>query len=971
MSDLQQPASLLDGLILGEPISNHHGVRCCPAICESNDDKYIIKIISLPESQSKLDALIFTGACSDEAQALAYFKELADGIVSEAEILHQLGQLEGFMGPVSFESREMHNGVGYQVFLKSNYTPSLSRLMLEQPLTHLAAVNLGLDLCAALTASRRLGYLYVDLRPENIFYCENKGYRIGDLGFIPMGSLKYASLPERYRSCYTAPEVHDALSTLSDTMDIYALGLVLYQIFNNGQLPFEGNAPVKPFPTPLYADYEMAEIILKACAPEPKDRWQDPAQMGQALVDYMQRNSVNATPIIPAPVVIDEPAQEDTDFLTDEENNAELAELLAALPEELPPVQLAMDGSMLPLIRPQQEEPQEVPEEHPQEADPEQLTFLVTQTDEETGLTVEVVQMLALADDLIAHQLPEPVVAPGPIDVELPPVVAEDAEEAEDAEPDIILPHVEVEPAEEEPQPVNYDTEDEYLYNLPVRRPRKWIAIVTTVVLLLSAIIGGYIWYHNFFVQKVNSMTVQGSGNEITITIVSEIDEKLLTAICTDSYGNTLRSPVSGGVARFTNLTPGTLYRIRLEISGLHKLVGSTTGIYTTDNQTTITSFTATCGNEDGSVILTISHSGPDSNQWTMIASATGEEDRIQTFSGHKVTMNGLTPGKLYTFRLSADGDMPLAGQTELQYTAQKIITAQDLQVTACGGGSMSIAWTQPDAPSGQIWYLRCYNDAGYDQTVSTTEYLYTFTGLDHSTGYTVTVMADGMPQSVSTSISANPINITAYTATAMTPYAFTLSWEYTGTAPKDGWVLRYSINNSDEFHVSCPSNEIFLTLISDATYEFTVIPADNVTYFTQSYIYTAPTVTPFEGYGITAENIKPSLVLRPDSDQWSIEDLTDDSYKTVFRAEEKAAILLNVATDFSLSEDAMNIVFVIRDNAAQLISAEQYNTSWQALWKESNCLLDLPQMPNQSGEYYLDLYFNDAMVVTLPFTVL
>ena len=94
MSDLQQPASLLDGLILGEPISNHHGVRCCPAICESNDDKFIIKIISLPESKSKLDALIFTGACSDEAQALAYFKELADGIVSEAEILHQLGQLE-------------------------------------------------------------------------------------------------------------------------------------------------------------------------------------------------------------------------------------------------------------------------------------------------------------------------------------------------------------------------------------------------------------------------------------------------------------------------------------------------------------------------------------------------------------------------------------------------------------------------------------------------------------------------------------------------------------------------------------------------------------------------------------------------------------------------------------------------------------------------------------------------------------
>ena len=971
MSDLQQPASLLDGLILGEPISNHHGVRCCPAICESNDDKYIIKIISLPESQSKLDALIFTGACSDEAQALAYFKELADGIVSEAEILHQLGQLEGFMGPVSFESREMHNGVGYQVFLKSNYTPSLSRLMLEQPLSHLAAVNLGLDLCAALTASRRLGYLYVDLRPENIFYCENKGYRIGDLGFIPMGSLKYASLPERYRSCYTAPEVTDALSSLSDTMDIYALGLVLYQIFNNGQLPFEGNAPDVAFPTPLYADYEMAEIILKACAPDPKDRWQNPAQMGQALVDYMQRNSVNATPIIPAPVIIDEPVVEDADFLTEEENNAELAELLAELPEEIPPVQLAMDGSMLPLIFTPETEPQEIPHEEPEENNLDQLSFITTQTDEETGLTVEVAHMLALADDLIAHELPEPVVAPGPIDVALPPLMIEETEETEETKPEIIPATAETDSEPEKSETVEYDTEDEYLYDLPVRHPRRWIAIVTAAVLLLAAIVGGYIWYNDFFLQKVDSLTIQGSGNEITLTIVSNIDEKLLTAICTDSYGNTLRSPVTGGVAHFTELKPGTLYRIRLEISGLHKLVGSTTGIYTTEDQTTIMSFTGACGNEDGSVVLTFSHDGPDNNMWTIIISTPGEKDRTQKFSGHEVTINGLTPGKQYTFRLEADADMPLAGQTELQYTAQKIITAQDLKVTACGVGNLSVAWNQPDAPAGQIWHLRCYNDAGYDQTVSTTDFAYTFTGLDHSTGYTVLVTADGMPQSVSTSVTANPINVTGYTATAVTPYALNLVWEFTGAAPKDGWILRYRVNGANEILLPCSNNEITMALVANAMYEFTVVPADNITYYTQSYVYNAPAATPFEGYGISGETLQSALVLRPEGEEWSIEDLTDESYKTEFSTEETAVILLTALSEFSLSEDPINVVFAIRDDAAQLISAEQLSTSWQALWVGEYCPLEIPLMPNQAGTYSLDLYFNGALVTTFQFTLI
>ena len=104
-------------------------------------------------------------------------------------------------------------------------------------MTHLEAVNLGLDLCQALAICRRAGQLYVDLKPTNVFISKGKEYRIGDLGFIPLDMLKYTSLPSKYRSPYSPPEVLDDLKTLNETVDTYAVGMILYQIYNNNKLP--------------------------------------------------------------------------------------------------------------------------------------------------------------------------------------------------------------------------------------------------------------------------------------------------------------------------------------------------------------------------------------------------------------------------------------------------------------------------------------------------------------------------------------------------------------------------------------------------------------------------------------------------------------------------------------------------------------------------------------------------------------
>ena len=171
---------LLDGFTVGTPVNDHYGVCCYPAVKEDSQRRYILKVISIPASQTQLDALLITGAYGNTAEAADYFRQLSDNLLSEVQLLQQLSRLNGF---VPFEGSQVEpmqkNRIGYQVYLLSGFRLSLERYMHRHTVSHLEAVNLGIDLCAALSACRKAGMLYIDLKPSNIFISNKKEYQIG------------------------------------------------------------------------------------------------------------------------------------------------------------------------------------------------------------------------------------------------------------------------------------------------------------------------------------------------------------------------------------------------------------------------------------------------------------------------------------------------------------------------------------------------------------------------------------------------------------------------------------------------------------------------------------------------------------------------------------------------------------------------------------------------------------------------
>ena len=1045
MSEPKLISPMLDNFDMGGPISDHNGVRCCPAMRKNSDDKYIVKIISVPESQTKLDALLLTGAFSDNQSALAYFEELANGIVDEKKILDNLSQLEGFVAFEDCQIVPMDSAVGYDVYLISEYRKTLERSLKKAPMTQLAAVNLGLDLCSALSICRQSGYLFVDLKPSNIYIVGDKEYRIGDLGFLRLNSLKYESLPNKYRSCYTAPELEDVFAPLNDTMDIYSVGLILYQVFNGGVLPFSNQqVPGEKFSAPAYADAEMAEIILKACDPDPEKRWQDPVQMGQAIVSYMQKNGVNDTPLTAenfGPTVDIESASEEIDAITDTKSDElsvspeleadvptdsveemveteieettedavlEAVEQLAANDEISDEVTVddpqedsvtSDEEEMVPVAdedislidetsSPQDESNQD--ENIQAEAEPvtdeyENLSFLDNLDDAEQiladvgsdydGISDEISGILDQIDELTAHDVPAPVVAPEPVEIKMPePIQVED--ESSDVTDDEPGSSAEVEEISDESTSEEVETKQETVTEAEMpyvpKKKRTGLVWVIVIALLLAFVAGGYYFYTSYYLQPIHAITLEGSEDSLQVLLDTDVDETILTVICADSHGNKVSAPVVGGKAAFGGLTADTAYTISVEIDGIHKLTGVTSKVYSTPVQTKLVQMRAITGSESGSVILSFAVEGPDSEQWNIIYIADGEAERVTTFSGHMVTLTGLTVGKEYSFRLEPVSDIYISGETEITYIAKNLICAENLRITAFDSGMLTAQWDTPAGESVAQWSVRCYNENGYNETLATEENTVTFQNLNDDGAYTIEVTAHDMSVNQRVTVNANTVTVSDFAVNADDPDSLVLSWSANREIPADGWMIHYTVNDVTPAEpIATAENYAQVPVVPGCNFEFKITDVDGNEVLGGPFVYAHSGSSDFGAYGISKNEMTARLCKTPDVADWTYQDLSDEDYVNAFSAGEKISAVFACDGEIENADDTVLITYAVYNEDDILVNFAHFTQTWNDMWAENYSELDLSEVPVAAGKYNVVIYFNGAEAGSQKFEII
>ena len=259
--------------------------------------KAALKVITVPQSRSELQSVLDEGMTPPQAKQ--YFYSVVEDIGRECAIM---SRLKGTGNIVSYEDHAVlrhPDGIGWDILIRMELLHPLLPYVYQHPMARRDIIRLGIDICKALELCQRYNIIHRDIKPENIFISDNGDYKLGDFGIARTIERTSSGLSKKGTYSYMAPEVY-AGKEYGFSVDTYSLGLVLYRMLNKNRGPFLPQPPEaitfssreqalarrmsgEPLPRPFYGEGRLGEIVLKACAFDPKDRYSSPQQLRQEL----------------------------------------------------------------------------------------------------------------------------------------------------------------------------------------------------------------------------------------------------------------------------------------------------------------------------------------------------------------------------------------------------------------------------------------------------------------------------------------------------------------------------------------------------------------------------------------------------------------------------------------------------------------------------------------------------------------
>lgn len=244
-----------------------------------------LKVVSVPKSGSMVDAMLAEGM--DRGSVAGYFRGVVDDFAAEVALASSLNH-PGVVAYQDHEIVEHADGVGWDVLLRMELLEPLTVRMAAGQLAEAEVARLGSELADALAYCHSRDVIHRDVKPSNVFADPSGRFKLGDFGVARTGGLTSGALSVKGTEDYMAPEMFRGEGH-GPSVDVYSLGVMLYQLLNGNRLPFLPPVPAavgyrdrelaksrrlagEPLPPLHGCDPALAAAVLSACAPNPEDR---------------------------------------------------------------------------------------------------------------------------------------------------------------------------------------------------------------------------------------------------------------------------------------------------------------------------------------------------------------------------------------------------------------------------------------------------------------------------------------------------------------------------------------------------------------------------------------------------------------------------------------------------------------------------------------------------------------------------
>ncbi len=262
----------------------------------------ILKIIRLGENRN--ERKLFTSEGTASANEEEHYDKIIKKITDNIETVKKSNASKHIIKYEDIELRRASDGKGRLILIRLENAKSLAEVTKDLSFTLEEVLRLGINVCSALVKCRSFGYIYPNLKPENVLFTQEGRCKLGDFGTFSCLEPSKTSISYKRTQYFMAPEFIKS-GNINCTADTYSLGLILYMLTNRNRLPFTEPYPqkvtinslneatkmrisAKEFEKPQFASDELWSIIKKACNFNPNKRYFSPDQMLSDLKNALE-----------------------------------------------------------------------------------------------------------------------------------------------------------------------------------------------------------------------------------------------------------------------------------------------------------------------------------------------------------------------------------------------------------------------------------------------------------------------------------------------------------------------------------------------------------------------------------------------------------------------------------------------------------------------------------------------------------